>query len=111
MKMLAQNNKMTTAVLFAAAVGLAACGKVETRAVEAADAPVVQVAFAEEGGDKILPVLVERRHFAIYNTYRVLFDDSASVMKSREYAREEGLQHAVDSDVATCSIHGRMLED
>lgn len=97
-------------MLVAVAFGLAACGRIETPAA-AAETQVIQVAFMEEGGDTDLPVVVERRHFAIYNTYRELFDDSANVFKSREYTQGEGLLHAVDSDLATCSIHASLLDD
>lgn len=108
MKMLAHNNKMKIAVLLSIVFGFAGCGKAGTPSV-AAETPTVQVAVMEEGGDQSFPVVVERRHFAIYNTYRMLSADSANALKPHGNAREEGLKHAAASDLAACSIHAALM--
>lgn len=113
MKMFAnKNNLMRVAMLSAIAV-LASCGKSEPSSAATA-APVVQLAEVEDGVDMTLPTVVERRHFAIYSTYRVLFDDSPDVFQSRANGQEEGLQSAVmtlDSDDSACSMRAMLVKD
>ncbi|WP_420472879.1 hypothetical protein [Noviherbaspirillum sp. ST9] len=104
MKMPAKKNK---AVMLAAAVALAGCGKSDKPVAGAATAEMVHVAAADDI-DAQLPTVVERRHFAIYNTYRELSEDASAPRKSTATVSEEsGLRAvaALDRDFSTCSIH------
>lgn len=101
--------KKHTAVMLAAALALAACGEAEKPVADAAPSHIVQVAAVDDL-DAQLPSVVEQRHFAIYNTYRVLSDDSSDLLKSTAAGRDEEGLHAVAA-LSTCSIHSLPPQD
>jgi hypothetical protein len=117
------NNKFIHASAIAIAISLASCGRVEPVPESGAmpssmganqysiPEPLGTVLLAAEAGE---PAQVERRHFAIYSAYRVLFDDSPDVFRSR--ANGEGFQQAVMNDgdiggLADCSMRALLLQD
>ena len=127
------NNKFIHVFIHASAIAfaisLASCGRVEPGAeagpmpsrtdssqynVPESTATAVLVRAAGEPAEVILPTQVEHRHFAIYSAYRVLFDDSPNVFRSR--VNGEGLQQAVMSDddisgLPGCSIRAVLVQD
>ena len=109
----ANKNNFGLALLVAAALSLVACGRQQTP-VPQTDVSVHAPAGVMEAEDMTLPTVIERRHFAIYNTYRVLFDDSPQVFQSRAGMQEEGLQPAVmpvDGLMPSCSMRAILLQD
>ncbi|HYD63014.1 MAG TPA: hypothetical protein VEC35_21855 [Noviherbaspirillum sp.] len=123
------NNKFVHVSAIAIAISLASCGRVEpvpesgampSKTVagqhgitEPSDA-VLLAAEAGEPAEVSLPTQVERRHFAIYSTYRVLFDDSPDVFRS--HADGEGFRQAVMSDddfggLQGCSMRALLVQD
>jgi len=109
MKKNANKNNCTHVVLIAMLLALAACDRPDKAAAvpEAAQPEVIDTV------DATLPEVIERRHFAIYNTYRVLFDDSPQVFQSRAAMQDEGLQQAVllAESVPACSMRAMLLQD
>ena len=119
MKKLGNKSKLTAAAMLVAAVSVAACGKtdgprnapMQSKAEHDAGNAVAKDG-EEDFAETTLPV--ERRHFAIYNTYRVLFDDSARIYQSLAVGQEDGLQSAVmtsDSGMPSCSMRGMLMQD
>jgi len=106
MKKNANKNNCTHAALIAMLLALAAC--------EGPD----KVAAAAEAGqpelidsvDAALPEVIERRHFAIYNTYRVLFDEP---VPARNALSDDGLRQALllAESVPACSVRAMLLQD
>jgi predicted small lipoprotein YifL len=114
MTMFANKNNLMSATLLSAVATLASCGRSEPPPAASTAATFVQLAEVEDGVDVTLPTVVERRHFAIYNSYRVLFDDSPDVFHSRAKGQEDGLQQAVmafDGDVSACSMRAMLLKE
>lgn len=124
-------NKFIDAAVVAIAISLASCGRVdtapETGAAQFKPGLVAQplpessgasMAVADDDPAGVtLPMLVESRHFAIYSAYRMLFDDSPDVLRSRVGGLGEGLQQAVMTGDETmgglpaCSMRALLLRD
>ena len=123
------NNKFIHASAIAIAISLASCGRAEpvpeAGALQATPggkqyiAPelsgaAVLVADTGAPAEVTLPIQIEHRHFAIYSAYRVLFDDSPDVFRSR--ADGEGMRQAVMSDddvggLQGCSVRALLAQD
>jgi hypothetical protein len=128
----ANKNKLINAALIAVAIPLSSCGRVDAvpengtarfrqepsaESLPAASFPLADAGSAGDAADLALPTLVERRHFAIYSTYRVLFDDSPDVFQSRASGQGEGVQQTVLSDgeymggLPGCSMRALLTQD
>ncbi|HZW23506.1 hypothetical protein [Noviherbaspirillum sp.] len=105
MKKNANKNNFKHAGLMAMLLVLAAC--------ERTNEPAVAAALPESVHAELIDTAIERRHFAIYNASRVLFDDSPQVFQSRARAQDEGLQQALllAESVPACSMRGMLLQD
>lgn len=108
-----KKSNLTALAVMAVAVLIAACSKDEAhngpvQPKAELDTGLVGATGGEENlSETPLPTIVERRHFAIYSTYRVLFDDSASVYQSPAPGQDDGLQPAVmtsDRGMPACSM-------
>jgi hypothetical protein len=113
MKMPSKKNNSTNAAMLAAVLALAACDRPNKPRIDTAPLPVMQVAAVDDV-DSHLPTVVEQRHFAIYNTYRVLFDESANVIRPAGGVPEEGVLRPLgpmNGEVFSCSLHTAPLRD
>ena len=108
----ADKNNFTHTVLVAVVLSLAACGREDLPSLASAPHTGDQ-AVTTDASDLALPDIIERRHFAIYNSYRVLFDDSPQVSQPQSRGQEDevpqALMHA--GSMPACSIRAMLLQD
>ena len=97
--------------MIAAVVTLMSCERAELSAIGATSAPQIQVSTVEDVADTIPQSIVERRHFAIYSMYQVLFDDSASDFQAGISGHLEGAVTTAASDIPPCSLQTILLPD
>lgn len=113
MRMPSKKNDSTNAAMLAVVLALAACDRRDKPRIDTAPLQVTQVAAVDDI-DTHLQTVVEQRHFAIYNTYRVLFSESADAIRSTVGTQEEGAlrpANAMEGEAFTCSLHTALLRD